>query len=149
MYIVPIIIYILFISILIDQIRSLKDLLIPTKKSIGELTATFLGVLVILGITYLYADIWVYYILGILGATILGLSLLKTGITSRGFSYNRSYIGFLTPWNKVKRVEIIFKKHMIVSFTGHGYCDLYFKEDDYEKLSKILKENLSAEILIF
>lgn len=146
MYVVPVIICILFSSVLIHQIRCLKDLLISTKKSIAELVFSCIGVVVILGITYFYADIWVHYLLGVLGAVILGFSLLKTGITSKGFSYSRSYLGFLAPWNKVKRVKITLKKDLVVSFTGHGYCDLYFKKDDYEKVFNILKQNLSSEV---
>lgn len=148
MYIPIIIICILFVVIIIGNIRCIKDLIISTKKSAGELIATILGITIILIVTYLYANIWINNLLGILGAIVLILSLYKSGVTSKGFSYSRSYIGFLAPWGEIKSVHIIKEKDIIISFSGHGHYYLYFKEEDYEELMNVLKENLSPKVFM-
>lgn len=140
------IICILFISILVHQIKCLKILLISTKKSIAQIMFVVAGIIVILGITYFYGDMFIHYILGILAATVFGLSFFKPGITSEGFSYNRSFMGFLAPWHKIKKVQIDLKKNVVVSFSGHDSYELRFRKEDHEKLIGILEQYLPVEV---
>ncbi|HZJ76126.1 MAG TPA: hypothetical protein VFC70_00320 [Oscillospiraceae bacterium] len=143
------IICILFIGIIIHQVRCLRKLLIPTKKSTAQIIFTVAGIIVIFGITYSYGKIFIHYILGILGATVFGLSLFKTGITSEGFSYNISFIGFIAPWHKIKKVSIDLKKNVVVSFSGHDFHELCFEKKDYEKLISTLKQYLPSAGALF
>ena len=142
-----VIVYVLFIGILIYQIKCLRDLLVPTKKNMDQVIFTVIGIVVILGITYFYGNGLTHYILGILAAIVFGLFLITPGITSKGFSYSISYKGFLAPWHKIKRVRINLKEDVIVSFSGHGSYKLYFKKKDYKELLSVLKQNLSSEVL--
>ncbi|HZK57563.1 MAG TPA: hypothetical protein VFD17_04545 [Clostridia bacterium] len=145
--VVAVVICILFIGILVHQIKCLRILLIPTKKSIAQIMFTVVGTVVILGITYFYGDMFTHYILGILAAAVFGLSLFKSGITSEGFSYNRSFVGFLAPWHKIKKVQVDLKENIIVSFSGHDTYELYFEKEDYGELISILEQYLSMEVL--
>ena len=140
------IICILFIGILVHQIKCLRELIIPTKKSIAQIIFTVLGVVVILGITYFYGDMFIHYILGVLAAIVFGLSLFKTGITSGGFSYNRSFVGFLAPWHKIKKVRVELKENVIVSFSGYDSYELCFKKENYKELTGILKQHLHSVV---
>ncbi|MFW5648309.1 MAG: hypothetical protein ACOCG5_04420 [Candidatus Alkaliphilus sp. MAG34] len=140
------IICVLFTGILVHQIRCLGILLIPTRKGTVQIAFTIVGIIVILGITYFYADMFIHYILGILAAMVFGLSLFKSGITSEGFSYNRSFMGFLAPWHKIEKVRIDLKKNVVVSFSGHGSYELRFRKEDHEKLIGILEQYLPVEV---
>ena len=123
-------------------------LLVPTRKNKFHLASTVTGVIAILGIIYFYANTFAHYGLGILGAAIVGLYYFTPGITSKGFSYNRSYVGFLASWDKIKEVRVKVDTVAVkVSFFGEGHYDLYFDRGKYEKLIEILKENLLSGVL--
>ncbi len=141
-----VIICILFTGILVHQIKCLRKLLIPTKKDISQIIFTVAGAIIILGITYLYGDMFIHYILGILATIIFGLSLFKTGITSGGFSYNRSFVGFLAPWHKIKKVRVELKENVTVSFSGYDSYELCFKKENYKELTGILKQHLHSVV---
>lgn len=125
----------------------MKELLIPTKKSIGQVITIVIGVIVLLGITYLYASTWIHYILGVLGILVFVFSLFKAGITSKGFSYTRSYIGFLAPWDKIKNVYVSREKDVTLYFSGHGSYELCFRKEDYDQIMNILKQKLASEVV--
>lgn len=144
-----ILILLLFLTIIFHQIRCMRNLVIPTKKRAGEITATIMGAIVLLGITYVYADVWIHYIVGILASGIIILALYKNGITLKGFSCQGSQIGHIAfiPWDKIKRVQISRKKYVVVSFSGRGHNKLCFNKDDYDEVVGILEENLSPEVI--
>lgn len=146
MDIIVILILGLFLVTTVAEGIHLKDLVIPTRKRRGEIVFLIIASIGILGVTYFYAKGWTQYTLGILGTIMLILSLLKTGITSKGVSYipTGNLIGFI-PWNKIKSLTIYLKKDVEVHFSGQI---LYFNKDDYDKIIKISKENLSSESII-
>lgn len=141
------IILILSIGILIHEIICIRELLIASKKNSEKIIFTLVGIIVIIVITYIYADIWIHYIFGVVAATIFGLSLFKSGLNSRGFNYTSLYMGFILPWQEVKRVELKVEDDIIVQFTGEESNELHFKKEQYKELIYILKENLSSNVL--
>ncbi len=142
-------IFILLIGALIHQTYRLRNLLIPAKRGMGEIIAAVLGVTAILVLTRFYGNTPVHYAVGLLAMVIIALYPFTFGITAQGFSYNRgALMGFLAPWHKIEGVRVVIKRDTIkVSFSGHGYCDLYFNEDKYEALVNILEEKLSPGVL--
>ena len=144
-----ILILILFLTIIFHQIRCIRNLIIPTTKRTGEITVAIMGAIVLLGITYIYADVWVHYIVGILASGIIILALYKNGITPKGLSCLGPHIGYIAfiPWDKIKRVQISRKKYVVVSFSGRGHDKLYFNKGDYDKVVDILEKNLSPEVI--
>lgn len=140
-----IIVFLLFAGTIAYHLKCLKDLIIPTRKKIGEIMVLMAGVIVILGITHLKAKVWIHYLLGILGAILLVLSIFRAGITSKGISYTRSFYGFLVSWDKLKSVQVYLDDDVKVSFSGHGYTTLYFRKDDYNKILSLLREHLSMD----
>lgn len=134
-----------FVTSVVEGIH-FRDLVISTKRRTGEIIFLIIGSIGILGVTYFYAKGWSQYTLGILGTIMLILSLLKTGITSKGVSYipTGNVIGFI-PWNKIRSLTIYLKKDVEVHFAGQI---LYFNKEDYDKIIEISKKNLSSENLI-
>lgn len=141
--------YALFSGTFIWQVWLLKDLLIPTKKGKAQIFFTLVGAAVILGLTYFYGNNLVHYGLGLLALAVIAIYPFTSGITADGLSYKRgSFIALLAPWQKIKRVRVKIKKEaVVVSFSGGGYDDLYFDQEEYEQLMKILTGKLPAGVL--
>ena len=146
MDIVIILILGLFVVTIVMELIHLKDLVIATRKRRSEIIFLIIGSVGILGVTYFYAKGLSQYILGILGTIMLILSLLKTGITSKGVSYipTGNVIGFI-PWNKIKSLTICLEREVEVHFAGQI---LYFKKEDYDKIIEISRNNLTSESVI-
>ena len=150
MIIINIAILLLFISITLKELKHIKSLIVPTRKSLLEIITTLFGIIVISSIIYLYANFPIHYITGILGIFMFICMWLKKGITPQGFiSMSRSQE--LIAWNKIERVIVLSSKDIKVNLFGSFMEQTFnFKINDYDKVIDILKEKLpyNADIQI-
>ena len=142
MTIINIVILLLFISIILEDLKHIKNLIIPARKSpLGIITILF-SIIFMLIIMYLYAKTLIHYITGVLGILMFICMWLKKGITSQGF-IGMSRGKELISWDKIEKVNVLRSKDIKVALFG-GFMErtFNFKNDDYDKVIDILKGNL-------
>lgn len=143
MTIINIAILLLFISITLKELKHIKSLIVPTRKSFPEIITILFSIIVISSITYLYANSPIHYITGVLSIFMFICMWLKKGIIPQGFiSMSRGQE--LIAWDKIERVIILSSKDIKVNLFGSFMEQTFnFKNDDYDKVIDILKEKLS------
>lgn len=142
MTIINIVILLLFISIILKELKHIKNLIIPTRKSHLEIITILFGIIAMLIIMYLYAKALIHYITGVLGILMLICMWLKKGISPQGF-IGMSRGKELISWDKIEKVNVLRSKDIKIALFG-GFMErtFNFKNDDYDKVIDILKENL-------
>lgn len=142
MTIINIVILLLIISIILKELKHIKNLVIPTSKSHLEIITILFSIIVMLIIMYLYAKALIHYITGLLCILMFICMWLKKGITSQGF-ISMSRGNELISWDKIEKVNVLRSKDIKVALFG-GFMEqtFNFKNDDYDKVIDILKENL-------
>ena len=145
MRILDIIIPVLFIDIILKQIRYMKVLIIPTRKSYVEIITVLFGMIIIMGIMYFYANTWVHYVIGILGIIMFISTCIKEGISSKGFISMYRYKESIL-WNEIEKVVVTSSRDIKVKLIG-GFMEqtFHFKKSDYDKVVTLLKENLPKQ----
>lgn len=141
------IIFAVLLLLVIFYIRDIKAMIVPAKKSNLEIIAVTLGSLVLIVITFLYGKNYFHYIFGLLSIILMILTLLRKGVTWAGF---RSIRGINTGnWERLKSVRLSHNNGVRIDYIAHNsYLEtLYFKNEDYNKIIEILKNNLSPGIL--
>lgn len=142
MDIINIIILLLFMAIFLKQLKCIKELIIPTRKRYIEIIIVLLTIIILSGISYLYAKTVLHYITGLLGIVIFISMWFKEGITSKGFVRNARGEE-LIEWNKINKVIITSSKDIKITLIG-GFIGqtMYFKKSDYDKVFNIIRVNL-------
>ncbi len=100
MNIFEIIIPVLFISIILKQLRYMKGLIIATRKRPIEVITILFGIMIIIGIMYFYANTWIHYIIVVVGLLMLLSIWIKQGINSKGFISMYTYKERIV-WNEI------------------------------------------------
>ncbi len=140
-----IIIPLLFILIILKQLRYMKELVISTRKRYIEITIVLLSVAVFVWIIYFYADTWIHYVTGVLGILMFISIWIKEGISSKGF-ISMYKCKEVILWNEIKKVMIINSKDIKVKLSGDFMEQTFhFKKSDYNKVITILQENLPKQ----
>lgn len=145
MKIFDIIIPVLLILIILKQLKYIKALIIPIRKRIIEIVIVLFGIIIFIGIMYFYANMWIHYIIGIMGILVLLSSWIKQGISSQGFISMYRYKEIIL-WNEIEKVQVTNSKDVKVKLFG-GFMEqtFHFKTSDYQKVINILKEKLPVE----
>ncbi len=142
------ILIILFVFIILKELKTLKDLVIATRKKSIESLFFLLSVSIIFYIIYLYASLSIHYVVGILATISYAINYFKTGITSKGFVSLQRYSRFIA-WNKIQEVHVYKGEKIIVSYFGNGFDSrLYFNIKDYDKIIKFLNTKLPNNLII-
>ncbi len=142
MNITNLVIPLFFISIILKQLRYMKELIIPTRKSYVEILTILFAVIILMCIMYFYANIWIHYVTGILGIFMFISMWLKEGINSKGFISMYRYKDIIL-WNEIEKVIIISSKNVKIKVSGGFMQQTFnFKKSDYDNIITILKENL-------
>lgn len=145
MSIINIIIPLVFIAIILKQLRYIKELIIPTRKSYVEVIIVLFGVIIFMCIIYFYANTRLHYVTGILGIFMFVSMWIKQGINLKGF-ISMYKCKEIISWNEIEKVMVISSKDIKVKVSG-GFMQqtFYFKKSDYDKVITILKENLPKQ----
>ncbi len=145
MKIFDIIIPVLLVLIILKQIRYIKALIIPIRKRPIEIVIVLFSIIIFIGIMYFYANIWIHYVIGILGILTFISTWIKEGISSKGFISMYRYKEIIL-WNEIEKVQLTNSKDVKVKLFG-GFMEqtFHFKNSDYNKVITILKENLPVE----
>lgn len=140
-----ILIPILFILIILKQLKYMKELIIPTRKTYMEIIIMIFSVIIFMYIMYAYANTWIHYVIGVLGTFTFISICIKEGISQKGFISMYKYKEIIL-WNEIKKVVVIKSKDMKVQLFG-GFMEqtFHFKNSDYDKVINIMKENLPIE----
>ncbi|WMJ81643.1 hypothetical protein RBU49_05180 [Clostridium sp. MB40-C1] len=145
MNITVMIIPVIFIMIILKQVRYIKKLIIPARKSYAEIITVLFSVGVFIWITYFYAHAWSHYVIAVLGTFVLLSMCLKEGIISEGFVSMYKYKEIIL-WNEIEKVMIITSKDIKIKVSGGFMQQTFrFKKTDYDKVITILKENLPIQ----
>lgn len=124
MSIVDIIIPLLFIVIILKQLRYIKELIIPTKKSYIEIITVLFSIGIFMWIIYFYANTWIHYVTGALGIFMFVSIWIKQGINSKGFVSMYKYKETIL-WNEIEKVIIISSKDIKLQLLG-GFIEQTF-----------------------
>ena len=138
-----------FILIIIYYFNNIRDILIPTDKSMLEVVTVTLSIAFTLYITFTFGVNILHYLIGVLGTIILALGLFRRGITKNGFQSMR---GLHTgSWDRISAVNIEKSDSVKISFTSQSffYEVQYYSWEYYEDILELLEKNLSKEILFF
>ncbi|MBZ9635933.1 hypothetical protein [Clostridium sp. FP1] len=148
MSIFDIIIPLSFIAIILKQLRYMKELIMPTRKTYVEIITVLFCVIIFIGIIYFYANTWVHYVIGVLAIVMFVSIWIKQGINSKGFISMYRYKEIVL-WNEIEKVIVISSKDIKVKLAG-GFMEqtFHFKKSDYDKDITILKENLPEQVQI-
>ncbi|MGH4050433.1 MAG: hypothetical protein ACREVX_03630 [Clostridium sp.] len=148
MSIYDIIVPLFFIVIILKQIKYIKVLIIPTRKTYVETITVLLSVVVFIGLTYFYANTWVHYVAGVLAIVMFVSMWIKHGIYSKGF-ISMYRLKEIILWNEIEKVMVISSKNIkVVVACGFMEQTFHFKNSDYDKIITILKENLPEQAQI-
>jgi hypothetical protein len=123
----------------------MKELIIPTRKSFVEIIIVLFSVIILMCMTYFYANTWIHYVAGVLAIFMLVSMWIKQGINSKGFiSMNKIKENIL--WNEIEKVMVISSKDIKIKLAG-SFMErtFHFKKRDYDKIITILKENLPKQ----
>ncbi|MBU3197223.1 hypothetical protein KPL28_12970 [Clostridium algidicarnis] len=136
------------IGVNLYYLMEIKDLIIPTKKNIGEIISIVIVTMVILSITYFYAKTWIHTMIGVLGAVSLVLTLAGKGIMSRGFRSVRG-LGSYGNWDKLLEVRVSKEKDIRVGFIHKNLNEdiHHYKKEDYDRIITLFREHLPNEIV--
>ena len=145
MDIIYIIIPLFFIVIILKQLRYMKQLIIPTRKSYVEIIILLLCVIIFSCIIYFYANTWIHYVTGVLGILMFLSIWIKQGISSKGFISMYKYKEIIL-WNEIEKVVVTSSKDIKIKVLG-GFMEqtFHFRKSDYDKVITILKENLPKQ----
>lgn len=132
----------LLILLILKQLKYIKELLLPTRKSVFEIVAVTIGVCVIGLITYKYANNWINYLIGILGIILFITMWLKEGITSKGFTSMYRYKEVIL-WNEIEKFDVHKANNIKITLFGKFMEQSFkFRNEDYDKVMSIMKDNL-------
>ncbi|MFZ7119884.1 MAG: hypothetical protein ACOWWH_02890 [Eubacteriaceae bacterium] len=142
------IIFIFLLLIIIECIRDIRNLIISAEKQKIDIVIVLISTVILLSITYLYANTWFHNIIGILGASIPIIGWASKGITTKGFR-SIARLGYWTNWNNLKKVQVTIENKIKVTFYNRylQYDIHYYKKDDYNRIITLLRENLADEII--
>lgn len=137
-----IIIPFLFFVIIMKELKYMKELILPTRKTYVEVTTILLSVIILIWIIYSYAKTWIHYVTGGLGILMLISMWIKQGIGSKGFISMYKYKELIL-WSEIEKVIVISSNDIKIKVSG-GFMQqtFHFKKSDYDKVITILKENL-------
>lgn len=137
-----IIILLLFIMIILKQIRYIKKLIIPTRKCCIEIITVLFSGSILIGIMYFYAQTFTDYLMGILGIFMFISIWIKQGISKDGFISMYRYKEIIL-WKEIEKVKIIKSRNIKIELTGSFMEQTFnFKKNDYSKILNILNEKL-------
>ncbi|MGL5245927.1 MAG: hypothetical protein ACRC7R_12195, partial [Sarcina sp.] len=140
--VIRIIVILLLILLISIQLTYIKELILPTRKSIVEIVVVIISVCVMGFITYRYANNFINYFIGVLGIILFITIWLKEGITSKGFTSIYSYKKNIL-WNEVEKFDIHKAKNIKITLFGNFMEQSFkFRSEDYHKLMNILNDNL-------
>lgn len=131
-----------FMNIIIQRLKRMKEIVIQTRKKYVEI---IIVLIVFITITYLYANTWIHYVIGILAILMFATMWLAQGITSEGFISMYKYKEKI-PWDEIENVVVINSKDIKIKLSGSFMQQtFYFKKSDYDKVIIILKEKLPVQ----
>ena len=138
-----------FILIIIYYFNNIRDILIPTVKSMFEVVTVVLSIAFTLYITFTFGVTILHYLIGVLGTIILALGLFRRGITKNGFQSMRCL--HTGSWDRISAVNIEKSDSVKISFTSQSffYEVQYYSWEYYEDILELLEKNLSKDILFF
>lgn len=142
MNIIDIIIPLILTVITLKQLIYMKELLVPIKKSSTEIISVLFGIVILLAIISYYSNKWIHYITGLLAIMMFISIWIKQGISPKGFisMYKNKEIIL---WREIGKVTVINSKDITIKLYGSFMEQTFhFKNNDYEKIITILKENL-------
>lgn len=149
-FILSIVIFIFFISMIIKSVLGINKLLIKEKSTRFEKFIVGLSCIVIAIITVVYGKTVFHYLIGIAGDIMLITTWLNQGIREDGFVVWYRSVEIIT-WEKVRVVTIRASKSTKVELTGKFMkkC-LRFDIGDYDKVFKTIQDNIPyyAEIKV-
>ena len=133
----------LLMNIIIQRLKRIKKIIIQTRKKYVEV---IIASIVFITITYLYANTWVHYMIGILAIVMFVTMWLAQGVTSEGFISMYKYKEKIT-WDEIENVIVIKSKDIKIKLSGRFFMQqtFYFKKSDYDKVIIILKEKLPVQ----
>ena len=128
--------------LILKQLKYIKQLLLPTKKSILEIVVVIIAVCVLGFITYKYANNWINYLIGILGIILFVTTWLKEGITSKGFISLYKHKEIIL-WSEIEKFDVHKTNNVKITLFGKFMEQSFkFKKEDYDKVINIMKDNL-------
>lgn len=134
MGIFDIIILLFFIVVILKQLKHMKELLIPIKKTYAEIITVLFGILIFAYIIHNYANTWFHYIIGVLAIFMFISMWIKQGITLKGFTSMYKYKEIIL-WNEIEKVIVTNSKDIKVKLFGNfKEQTFYFKKSDYSKI---------------
>ncbi|NLZ34724.1 hypothetical protein N3C_2371 [Clostridium sp. N3C] len=137
-----IIVPLLFLIIILRELKAIKRLIVPTRKNYVEIIALLVSTGILIFIICFYAKTWIHYLTGVLGILLLISSWFKSGITAEGFTSMYKYENLL-PWSEINKVILTFSEDIKVEVFGSFMeQSFYFKKKDYDKIISILKAYL-------
>jgi hypothetical protein len=136
-----------FVVIILLYLNDLNNLIIPAKKKGTDMIILAIGVLLIIGITYVYGQTWFHYTVGILGAIMFVISVVRRGVTSKGFivAVELSIFGY---WGLLENVEVEVNDEIRVTINRrYGirrevHC---YEKEDYNRINSLLSKHLPRE----
>lgn len=139
---INIIIPLFFISIIVQRLRRIKQIIIPTTKKYIQIIIIMIA---FVSIIYFYANTWIHYVTGIL-AIIMFISMwLAQGIILKGFISMYRYKEIIL-WNEIEKAIVTSSKDIKVKVSGDFMEQtFYFKKNDYDKVINTLKQNLPTQ----
>lgn len=139
---IRIIIVLLLILLISKQLKNIKELLLPTRKSILETVAVTIGVSVLGLITYKYANSWINYLIGTLGIILFVTTWLTEGITSKGFTSMYRYKEVIL-WNEIEKFDVHKANNVKITLYGKFMEQSFkFRNEDYNTVMDIIRDNL-------
>lgn len=140
-----IIIPLLFLAIIIKELKCRKELILATRKTYIEVIVILLSVIILIWIIYSYGKTLIHYVTGGLGIFMLISMWIKEGIGSKGFISMYRYKNLIL-WNEIEKVVVINSNDIKIKVSG-GFMQqtFHFKKSDYDKVITILKENLNIK----
>ena len=148
MGITDIVIITFFIIMILKQLKYIKGLIIPTRKSIFEVVTILFCIFIFSGMIYYGANNWIHYIIGILAIFTILSMWMKMGINLNGF-VSMYRVKELILWHEIRKVVVVNSKNIKVKVSD-GFFDqtFNFKKKDYNKVIDILKEKLPKQVCI-
>ena len=139
---IRIIIVLLLILLISKQLKNIKELLLPTRKSILETVAVTIGLSVLGLITYKYANSWINYLIGTLGIILFVTTWLTEGITSKGFTSMYRYKEVIL-WNEIEKFDVHKANNVKITLYGKFMEQSFkFRNEDYNTVMDIIRDNL-------
>lgn len=150
MKILSIILLLVFVGIIIYQIRHLRELQVPVKLSKSRFYISLTAIFIILMFIFLFGYTWIDYCLGAMASIIIFLFVNISGISSMGFVYlESSIIPTFIPWKKINAVEIVCDEDIEITITTTFEKKMIFDRHEFNAIVEILKDNLPNDIVEF